>query len=144
MSTPRHPAADLSRRDQEGARARLLLTLLVAAVLLALAWPSRAEPFPDLTKDPADVANYTMDWTSRLPAGVKIASIVTKVNGDIVVVDRTPSYPATVLTLQVSSGSSIGWTGDPQISALSVVTVIATCADGEIFSRSFNVIVRSL
>ena len=123
-----------------------LLRLFAAGViaLALLIGAALATPFPDLIKDPADVANYTMDWTSRLPAGVKISSITTKVNGDITLVDKTPSYPATVLTLQVAGGSSIGWTGDPQIAALSVVAVTVTCTDGEIFSRSFNVVTRTL
>ena len=117
------------------------LVLVVLAFFLRLAV---AAPFPDLVKDPADVASYTMDWTSRLPSGVQVSSIRIAVNGDITVVDKTPSYPATVLILQVSGGSSIGYTGDPQISALSVVTVVVTCGDGEVFSRSFNVVVKTL
>jgi hypothetical protein len=109
--------------------------------------------FPDLIKDPADIVLYTMDWTSRLsalpqigspPAAPKIASAVISVNGDCLVVDET-TYPSTgVLKLQVSGGSDTGFTGDPQIATLSQVTVVATLSDGEIFSRSFNVIERHM
>lgn len=99
--------------------------------------------FPDLVKDPADTINYTMDWSSRLPSGVKVASAAIQVNGDCTVVDKT-TYPATALTLQVSGGSDTGWTGDPQIATLSVVTVVATWSDGEILSRSFNVVERNM
>ena len=100
--------------------------------------------FPDLVKDPADVVDYTMDWTSRMPAGKQIQSISTAVNGDCTITDRTAAYPASVLTLRIAGGSSFGWTGDPAISLLSVVTVVATLTDGEILSRSFNVIERAL
>jgi hypothetical protein len=124
-------------RSMRSAAAAVVALALVARVALAA-------PFPDLIKDPADIVNYTMDWTSRLPTGVKISSIATKVNGDVTVLDKTASYPASVLTLQVSSGSSIGWTGDPQIAVLSVVTVTVTLTDGELFSRSFNVVERTL
>ena len=109
--------------------------------------------FPDLIKDPADVVIYTMDWMSRLsalpkagspPAAPKIESSVISVNGDCTVADRT-TYPSTgVLTLQVSGGSDTGFTGDPQIATLSQVTVVATLNDGEVFSRSFNVIERHM
>lgn len=100
--------------------------------------------FPDCIKDPADVLKYTMDWTSRLPSGVQIRSISIAVNGDCAVVDDTASYPASVLTLQISGGSDTGWTGDPQIASLSIVTVIATFTDSEIWSRSFSVIDRQM
>lgn len=100
--------------------------------------------FLDCIKDPADIVNYTMDWASRLPSGVKIQSIAVTVNGDCTVADKTASYPATVLTLQISGGSDTGWTGDPQIGTLSVVSVTATFSDGEIWSRSFNVVERQL
>jgi len=100
--------------------------------------------FPDLIKDPADVVFYPMDWTSRLPSGVQIASIGISVNGDCQVTDSTPSYPTAVLKLKVAGGSSMGWTGDPQSSTLSVVTVIATMADGEVMSRSFDVVERQM
>lgn len=103
--------------------------------------------FPDLIKDPADVVNYTMDWTTRLAAlsgSPKISSIAITVNGDCTVVDKTGTYPATALTLQVSGGSDTGFTGDPQIATLSVVTVVATLSDGEVFSRSFNVVERQM
>lgn len=102
--------------------------------------------FPDLIKDPADVVNYQMDWTTRLAqlaGSPKIASIAISVNGDCAVADKTV-YPATVLTLQVSGGSSMGWTGDPQIATLSVVTVVATLSDGEVLSRAFNVVERQM
>lgn len=99
--------------------------------------------FPDLVKDPADVVNYTMDWTSRLPTGVKIVSSVVTVNGDITVTDKT-SYGGgvTSLTLQVSGGSGFGFTGDNDIADFSVVSIAVTLADGEIMSRSFNVRVQ--
>lgn len=99
--------------------------------------------FLDLVKDPADIVNYTMDWTSRLSGSAKIASGEIQVNGDCAVVDKT-TYPASILTLQVAGGSSTGWTGDPQLATLSVVTVVATLSDGEVFSRSFNVVERNL
>lgn len=99
--------------------------------------------FPDLTKDPADVVPYVMDWTTRLaalPGTPQIQSIASiTVNGDVAVADKTASYPTAVLTLQVSGGSSFGWTGDPQISNLSVVTVAVNLAGGLTLSRSFNV-----
>jgi hypothetical protein len=124
---------------------RLVRSLGVALAALALLVSATfAASFPDLVKDPADVALYAMDWTSRLPAGVTIASIKVSVNGDVVVIDRTAVYPASVLSLLVSGGGGFGFTGDPQIGALSVVTVVVTCSDGEIFSRSFNVIARAL
>ncbi len=46
--------------------------------------------------------------------------------------------------LLVSGGSDTGWTGDPQTATLSVVTVVVTCTDGQIFSRSFNVVERNM
>ncbi len=94
--------------------------------------------FPDLIKDPADTIDYTMDWTSRL-GGRRIASAEILINGNNGVVDRT-EYPASALTLRVSGGDSFGWTGDPQIGSLAVVTVVATLSDGQIWSRSFNVV----
>lgn len=102
--------------------------------------------FPDLVKDPADILPYSMDWTNRLPGSAQIASIASpiQVNGDCTVVDATASYPAKVLTLTVSGGSDTGFTGDPQIATLSVVTVVATLDDGSRMSRSFNVIERQL
>lgn len=100
--------------------------------------------FPDLIKDPADVVLYSMDWTGRMPGTAKIQMIAVEVNGDCLVADKTASYPATILSLQVSGGSDTGFTGDPQIATLSVVTVVATLTDGEIFSRSFNVVERQM
>lgn len=107
--------------------------------------------FPDLTKDPADVVTYTMDWTSRLaqlgspaPTIKSLQSI--SVNGDCQVADKTTGYPnVSVLSLQVSGGSDFGWTGDPQIANLSVVTVQVLLSDGQtVLSRSFNVVERML
>lgn len=99
--------------------------------------------FPDLTKDPADVVTYTMDWTTRLtalPGSPQIAAITSiNVNGDCTVSDKTGTYPASVLKLQVAGGSGFGWTGDPQISNLSIVTVLVELTDGSALSRSFNV-----
>lgn len=99
--------------------------------------------FPDCVKDPADVVNYPMDWSSRLPVGVNVVSSVVQVNGDCTVADNT-TYPASVLMLRISGGSDTGWTGDPQTATLSVVTVVATWSDGEVLSRSFNVIERNM
>lgn len=99
--------------------------------------------FPDCVKDPADTIKYAMDWSSRLPSGVEVAAAVVQVNGDCTVVDNT-AYPATVLLMMISGGSDTGWTGDPQLATLSVVTVVATWSDGEILSRSFNVIERNM
>lgn len=100
--------------------------------------------FPDLIKDPADIVNYTMDWTSRLPTAAQIQSIAITVNGDCAVVDKTGTYPTKSLTLQVSGGNDTGFTGDPQIATLSIVTVVATLTDQEVFSRSFNVRERQM
>lgn len=99
--------------------------------------------FPDLVKDSVDVASYAMDWASRLPAGVLIASATFTVNGDVAVTDVT-AYPAAVLLLRVAGGWASGWTGDPQASVLSVVTARAVLGDGQVLSRSFNVIERPL
>ncbi len=99
--------------------------------------------FPDCIKDPADVVLYPMDWSSRLPAGVLVASASISVNGDCTVVDKT-TYPAPVLALWISGGSDTGWTGDPQIATLSVVTVTATWSDDEVLARSFNVVERNM
>lgn len=105
--------------------------------------------FPDLTKDPYDTVPYTMDWTTRLaalPGNLQIKSITAiSVNGDCTVVDKTGSYPASVLSLQVNGGSDFGWTGDPQIANLSVVTVQVLLSDNVTqLSRSFNVIERQM
>lgn len=105
--------------------------------------------FPDLTKDPYDVVAYTMDWTARLaelPGAPQIKSIAAiSINGDCAVVDKTAQYPTLVLSLQVSGGSDFGWTGDPQIANLSIVTVQVLLSDNVTqLSRSFNVIEKML
>lgn len=101
--------------------------------------------FPSLSKDPADIVDYAMDWSDRLPGSARIASIAITVNGDVEVTDLTSSYPASALVLRVSGGTNWGWTGnDPQTASLAVVSVLATLTDGEKMSRSFRVITRQL
>lgn len=99
--------------------------------------------FPDLIKDPADIVPYAMDWSSRLPSGKRITGIVVQVNGDCAVTDGT-AYPATALALTVAGGSDTGFTGDPQVATLSVVTIVAQIEGGLVMSRSFNVIERQM
>lgn len=101
--------------------------------------------FPDLVKDPADVVDYTMDWASRLPAGTRILSATSVVNGDCVIDDRTVyTGGVTALTLRITRGTDTGFTGDPQIATLSVVSVTVQLDNGEVRARSFHVIEREM
>ncbi len=99
--------------------------------------------FPDMIKAMDDVLVYSMDWTSRLASGTKIESADITINGDVTIDDKT-TYPDTVLKLQVSGGMDMGFTGDPQLTQLHVITVLAHLSDGGQMARSFNVRVRQM
>ena len=102
--------------------------------------------FPRLLKDPADSVLYSMDWTDRLPLGVTIISAAIAVTlGDVTALDQTIyGSGVTALSILVSGGWGYPSTGDPQVARQSRVTAKVTLTDGEILSRSFDVICRAL
>ncbi len=89
-----------------------------------------------------DVDIYTMDWggLGYLNSGEHINSATIDVNGDVTIADQTNySGNPTAIKLQITGGIDIGWTGDPLIAQLSVVTVTVVTSAGRTLARSFNV-----
>jgi hypothetical protein len=91
--------------------------------------------FEDLVKAPNDVVNHALDWTPAVPAGAA-SPIPTPVysidNGGDVMVTRI-SEDGLTSTVQLAGGTDQSYT---------VVRAELTLPDGELISRTFNVLVR--